>query len=87
MSRLFSQNFTKTKHSENGDITLPFIDVGKSCSSLGIFNIVNIYFIGIHENKILAKISEFTVCHKYCFYCELKEREIVLWPIKMNTCV
>ena len=55
----------KIKFSRNGEITLLFTDIGKSCSSC-VFNVVNMYFNAIRENKILAKISVctvFTVCY------------------------
>ena len=40
---------------------MPFTDVGKSCTSGGIFNISNLSFNFIQENKIIRKISKFTV--------------------------
>ena len=47
--------------SQNGEITLLFTYIGKSCLSCEIFNVANMYFKAFRENKILAKISEFTV--------------------------
>ena len=49
------------KSSRNGEIPLPFTDVGKSCTRRGIFNISNLSFNIIQENKISANISEFIV--------------------------
>ena len=46
--------------SRNDKITLPFTDVGNH-ALVAIFNVANMSFNAIHENKILAKISEFTV--------------------------
>ena len=62
---LFSQNFASAKFCGNKtlakwQISLPFTDVGKSCK-LQIFNIANMSFNVIRENKNLAKNSEFTV--------------------------
>ena len=50
----------KTISPRNGEITLSFTDIGKSCPKC-TFNASNMYFNAIRENKILAKISEFTV--------------------------
>ena len=50
----------KINRSRNGKTTLSFIDVGKSCLN-GIFNVANMSFNAIRENKILSKIFEFTV--------------------------
>ena len=50
------------KPSGNGEITLSFTDVGKSCPNHE-FVTLQICFNPIRENKILAKISEFTVYH------------------------
>ena len=50
----------KIKPSQNGEITL-FTDVGKSCPSPEFFYVTNMSFNTILKNKILAKISEFTV--------------------------
>ena len=68
---LFSRNFVDAKFCEikpsrNEEMTLSFTDVGKSCPSLEFFNVGNISFNVIHENKILAKISEFTMSLVYC---------------------
>ena len=49
--------FVKIESSGNGGITLSLTDIGKSCP----FNVVNTSFKAIRENKILTKISEFTV--------------------------
>ena len=55
------RSFVKIKPSRNGQITLSFIEIGKSCLSREIFNITNMSFNAIPENKIIAKISESTV--------------------------
>ena len=62
---LFSRNFVDTKFRENkpsrnGDIILSVTGVGKSCHSAN-FNVTIMPFNAYHENKFLAKISEFTV--------------------------
>ena len=64
---LFSRNFAyhmrsfvKIKSSRNGEITLPFTDIGKPCPSRD-FYVANMPFNAIRENEILAKISELTV--------------------------
>ena len=54
------RSFVKIKLSRIGDITLSFTDIGKSCPVCD-FYIANMSFDPIPENKILAKISEFTV--------------------------
>ena len=57
---LCSRSFGKMKSSRNGEIILSFTDIGKSCHSRDFFT-SQICFNAIHENKIFAKISEFTV--------------------------
>ena len=54
-------SFVKMKSSRFHSITLSFTDIGKSCPSRD-FLMSQICLIAIRENKILAKISEFTVC-------------------------
>ena len=56
------RSFVKIKSSRNGEITLSFTDIGKSYPSRD-FLMSQICFNAIRENKILAKISEFTVYH------------------------
>ena len=51
----------KIKSSHTGEITLSFSDIGKSCPCRR-FLMAQICFNAIHDNKILAKISEFTEC-------------------------
>ena len=55
------RSFVKIKPSQNRKITLPLIDKGKSCLNRKFFTSLNVSFNAIHENKILAKISESTV--------------------------
>ena len=55
------RSFVKIKPSRNGKITLSFIDKGKSCLIREFFHITNMSFNTIRENKVFAKISEFTV--------------------------
>ena len=50
------RSFVKIKLLRNGKITLSFIDKG---------HITNMSFNAIRENKVLAKISEFTVVSKH----------------------
>ena len=50
----------KIKPSRFGDITLSFTGIGKSCPVRN-FYVANVSFNAIRENKILAKISEFTI--------------------------
>ena len=57
--------FRETSHiksSRNGEITLSFTDIGKPCPNRD-FNIANMCLNAVRENKILAKISLFTVVH------------------------
>ena len=54
------RSFVKIKSSRNDEITLLFTDVGNH-ALVAIFNVANMSFNAIHENNILAKISEFTV--------------------------
>ena len=58
------RSFVKEKSSRNGEITLSFfIKVIKVNHALvAKFNVANMSFNVIREDKILAKISEFTVC-------------------------
>ena len=54
------RSFMKIKSSRNGVITLSFTDEGKTCHSRE-FYVADMSFNAVRENKILAKISEFTV--------------------------
>ena len=54
------RSFVKIKPSQLGDIILSFTDIGKPSPVRDLY-VANVYFNAIHENKILAKISEFTV--------------------------
>ena len=54
------RSFVKIKSSRNGEITLSFTDKGKSCRSRK-FLTSQMSFNAVSENKILAKIFEFTV--------------------------
>ena len=54
------RSFAIIKPSRMDDITLSFTDIGKSCPVRDFF-VANVSFSAIRENKILAKISEFTV--------------------------
>ena len=70
-------NFLIKKTSQNGKITLSFIDIGKRCPSHRFFNVTNMSLNAISENKnvgkscpsrwqiclltLFTKISEFTV--------------------------
>ena len=54
------RSFVKIKPSQIDDITMSFTDIGKSCP-VRDFYVANVSFSAIRENKILAKICEFTV--------------------------
>ena len=54
------RSFVKIKSSRNGEIILPFTDIVNLPLS-GILNVANMFINAIHENKILAKMSELTV--------------------------
>ena len=60
--------FLKIKFGQKGEITLPFTDMSKSCPNCIFFYIANMSFNAICENKILAKISEFTVNYSHTFF-------------------
>ena len=53
------RSFMKIKSSRNGELTLSFTDICKSCLSRDFLR-RNMSFNAIRENKILAKICEFT---------------------------
>ena len=55
------RSFMKIKHSRNGKITLSFTDIRKSCPSREFLTSQICLFSAIRQNKILSKISEFTV--------------------------
>ena len=57
------RSFVKIKPSQVCDITLSFTDIGKSCP-VHDFYVASVSFNAIRENKMLAKISEFTVLHQ-----------------------
>ena len=66
MRVLFLHNFAyakfrENKSSPNGEITLSTTDIGKSYTSCEIFWLQVCLVNAIRENKILAKISGFTV--------------------------
>ena len=68
------RSFAKIKPLGNGENTLSFTDV-VIMPNLQIFNVENISFYAIRENKILAKISEFNVpffCPVCLIQCLLK---------------
>ena len=56
-STIFVFSFHETsqmlKLLRNGEITLPFTDVGKSCTSSKFLTLQNMLFTVIRENKIL----------------------------------
>ena len=54
------RSFVKIKSLRNGEITLSVTDIGKSSTSRN-FSAARMSFNAICENKILAKISGFTV--------------------------
>ena len=63
---LFSRNFAhakfrEIKFSRNGEIIMLFTDIGKSYPSREFLNVANMFFYAIRENRIIAKISGFTV--------------------------
>ena len=52
----------KIKSSQNGEVTLSFTNISKSCPYKSrIVDVANMSFNAIRENKILVKISEFAV--------------------------
>ena len=56
------RSFVKIKSSRNGKITLSFVNMTKSCPSREFIMLqICLNFNAICENKILPKISEFTV--------------------------
>ena len=55
------RSFVKIKCSQNGEITLSFTDIVKSCSSCKCLGSQICYLTLFPKNKILAKISGFTI--------------------------
>ena len=55
------RSLVKIRSLKNGKITLSFTDAGKSCPSCEFLVSPIMSFNAICENKILAKISRFTV--------------------------
>ena len=57
------RSFWEIKPLQNGEISLPFTDVGKPCTSRNFVTWQTCldYFNVFCENKILGNISEFTV--------------------------
>ena len=53
--------FHKNKKTAKVEITLSITDLGKSCPSRKFFNLASMSFNAIRKNKILVKISQFTV--------------------------
>ena len=66
----------KINPSGNGEITLSFTDVGKSFPSCNFFYMSNVTFNAVWENKIIVKISEFTVFNQGSYSRTLTERKI-----------
>ena len=64
------RSFVKIKPSRMGDITLSITDIGKS-SPLRDFYVANVSFNAFRENKILAKISEFTIVAVVFYFREI----------------
>ena len=62
------RSFVKIKSWQNGEIILSFTVTGNSCLCLDVF--LPISFNAICENKILAKISEFSVCAQFPYQSE-----------------
>ena len=58
------RSFVKIKSSRNGEITLSFTDIGKSCLSCKLLTLQICLLMLFAKNKILAKISKFTVCNQ-----------------------
>ena len=54
------RSFVKIKSSQNGEITLSFMDEGNHVI-VPNFCVANMSFNAIHPKRILAKILEFTV--------------------------
>ena len=54
------RSFKKIRSLRNAEITLSFTDEGKLCQSRD-FYVAYMSFKAIRENKILTKISKFTV--------------------------
>ena len=62
------RSFVKIKSSRKGEITLSFTDAGKSCLSLEfLMSQICLLLNAICKNKIIAKISGFTVPTTYVF--------------------
>ena len=61
---LLMRSFVKITPSRNGEMTLSFTDIGKY-ALIAIFTVANMSINAIRENKILAKISKFTVIPSY----------------------
>ena len=55
----------KIKLARNGEIILLFTDEGNLSPSCVFFNVANMSLNAIRENKILTKISDFTVLMVY----------------------
>ena len=55
------RSFVKIKSSRIGEITKPFTDIGKSRPSCEFFYVANMCFNAIRENKMPARIPEFTM--------------------------
>ena len=66
------RSFVKIKPSQIGEITLSFTDIGKS-RHFHEFLTSQICFNTICENKIIAKISEFTVS----VFCQYQNEELL----------
>ena len=66
----------KIKSSRNEEITLSFTDIARSCPSRTF--LASLSFNAIRENKILAKISEFTVIKNDFPISQLKH---ILWVL------
>ena len=79
-----TRSFVKIKPSRNGYITLSFTDVGKACLSRE-FLTPQICLNTIRENKILAKISEFTVLSNPTSSNETLMESAVLTRLYMET--
>ena len=72
------RSFVKIKSSQNCEITLSFIDFGKSGPSREKIIVANMSFNAIGENKNLEKISEFTVLSSLLIWLALNIPMLVI---------
>ena len=75
----------KIKSSRNAEIVMSFTDICKSCPSPDFFNVTNMSFNAIRENKTLTKISGFADVFVPCFAMQYLQARLRMECSSLNS--